>query len=697
MTPDTGTELPARSAPWLLATSGVLAAFVLAMLWIGGARLGIAQVFAVTGGMLVVMAAGTVVLTLAGLHGVAAGLPVTFLVGTTATSAALLSLVLVTGVTAGAAFVGWAGVVAVALAGVARKVSWRGRPGDGVDTAVLAALAVLVGFWCRHAAGALPALRATGRLPMWTDYYIHGALIAQFGDRLAAGRGSLSLADNAPGLYHYGSYMPAAALAGVVDLPGLGLATSVWLPLGLLMAAIGSYALAAALADRRAGVIAVAGLGLLPDAASYGFANGFFGFHWVMFTVPGSGYALGSAAAALVLVAEWWRRRALAALVLGLALTALTFQLRAHVFLLLAPALALTLACDTGWARRRGRALAWAGIGAGTVVLALLLVTPALRTFWLERSAVLGFLNFVHQHSHPTAYPDLYRWLVATFGQPAAVPLGTALLIPVALGAWAVVYPAALAAWVWRAGWQTVDLFPLLLLAVFAALALFAPAAPHGDATEYQHRSVRAALPDRRRVDRGVPRSPDLRRAQGRTSDPRGRGPRGRRRSVDPARVDDGERPGSAARGLGPRLLRGGQHTGARGGGGLRAHRRAARRHRRGGPARSHGDADRSRHRVREPHRRARVSRAGTPLHAPGRPRPRDRGRAARSHGRGRRARGSIGGFRAAAEHGGDVVRPPRRRGATLRSLARTRRVRRPPRRGLPAGRTREVTGSVSG
>ena len=213
-------------------------------------------------------------------------------------------------------------------------------------------IAVLVGFWCRHAASAVSELKATGILPVWSDYFIHGSIIAEFGDPLAVSRGSIELVGEPLAFYHYAAYMIPAALASVADLPGLALATSVMLPLGLLVAGLGSYALGTALADRRAGVVAIAFLLLLPDPSLYGLNNGFLGFHWLLFTAPGSGYGLGAAAIALVFANEWFSSGSRAALMLALALTAAMFQLRAHIFLLFAPALVLTLICGTELARR---------------------------------------------------------------------------------------------------------------------------------------------------------------------------------------------------------------------------------------------------------------------------------------------------------------------------------------------------------
>src|SRR4030095_5883968 len=86
--------------------------------------------------------------------------------------------------------------------------------------------------------------------------------------------------------YHYASYMLPSALAWPLDLPGLSLATSVWVPIGFLAICAGAYTLGAALGGPVAGFAALGTLTLLPDAASYGMYNRLFGFYWYVLAGP---------------------------------------------------------------------------------------------------------------------------------------------------------------------------------------------------------------------------------------------------------------------------------------------------------------------------------------------------------------------------------------------------------------------------
>src|SRR6266850_912254 len=136
------------------------------------------------------------------------------------------------------AFALWAGALA-ACAVIFPERDPRAQPLDREDLASLAVCGLVTLMWCRAIAQAPTGLVREGVLYAWIDYFVHGGIISQFGDPLAT-RGSVFLADHAPLLYHYASYMLPAVLAGLLDQPGLALATSFWLPMGVLTMCAGA-------------------------------------------------------------------------------------------------------------------------------------------------------------------------------------------------------------------------------------------------------------------------------------------------------------------------------------------------------------------------------------------------------------------------------------------------------------------------
>src|SRR5438552_905524 len=201
------------------------------------------------------------------------------------------------------AFALWASAL-VACAIACRE---RDPPPARLDRQELAGLALCVlatALWCRDIAQAPMRLERDGVLFAWVDYFIHGGMISQFGDPLAV-RHSVFLADQSPLLYHYASYMIPAALAGLLDQPGLPIATSFWLPMGVLTMCAGAYALGAALAGATGGLASVAVLTLIPDGASYGLRNGFLSFHFHLMVSPGADHVIGAFLLCAAVLSRW--------------------------------------------------------------------------------------------------------------------------------------------------------------------------------------------------------------------------------------------------------------------------------------------------------------------------------------------------------------------------------------------------------
>lgn len=400
--------------------------------------------------------------------------------GLLATCVASYALTVLFPITAGTAFSALAALVvcldlALARRGFRRSADWRSVAGFALCVAFTAA-------WCTGPAGAYDALRTQDVLPVWGDHFIHGARISQFGDVRALGRGSIFLADFPSSFYHFASYLSAAALAGMLDQPGLPLATSAWLPLGFLAMTAGAHALGERLAGAAGGVAALAAVSILPDASNYGLRNGFLGFHWSLMAHPSATYALGAAFLSLALLDRWGRERSAAALLASGTLAASILFFRAHVFLAYLPAWIATAAycCarPSGGKRRVGlplaAALSAAGAAASLILTHLAQSDPS--THWRFRGpALTRFLTVVHSGHEPTAYTGLYAEMVSWYPWWASLAIGILLAFLAALGAFAVLLPGA-ALLVRRCGaLRPIDVFPAYLAYCWLLLMLLAP------------------------------------------------------------------------------------------------------------------------------------------------------------------------------------------------------------------------------
>ena len=402
--------------------------------------------------------------------------PAAWVAGVFTSSLATYALVTVLNLHASTAFAVWASIV-VAWAILSRDNAVS-LPLDRQELAGLALSALATAMLCRGVAAAPVTVEREGVLFAWTDYFVHGGIIAQFGDPLAV-RESVFLADVAPLLYHYASYMLPAALAGLLDQPGFPLATSFWLPMGVLTMCAGAYALGAALAGAAGGIASVAVLTLLPDASTYGLRNGFLSFHFHMLVSPGADHVVGIFLLCAAALARWVpgasARPLLASAVL--ALGALWF--RVQVFAAGFPAWLATAAMAAPAVRAR-QLFFWSG-----AVLAFILFVGAFYAATDAEVALPVFLEVVHDRQEPTAYEGLYLHVREALGPEAAIVLGLLLMYVASLGAFVLLFPLAL--WLARRAraLRSIDALPAFAAAAYLAVMLTAPIDKHRDSTEF--------------------------------------------------------------------------------------------------------------------------------------------------------------------------------------------------------------------
>ena len=364
-------------------------------------------------------------------------------------------------------------MLATAAAGLAwRQRLWRARIDQRELLGVVLCGAVTL-LWCHHSASAPVTLERLGVLPMWIDYMIDAGVISSFGDPLAQGAQSIELAGFPRPLYHYASYLVPAVFAQPFDLPGLPLATSVWLPLGFFTMCAGGYAFGATLSGQAGGVAAVAALTLLPDAGDYGLRNALFGFDWHVLTRPSAAFGVGIALVSFVLLQRWCAERRPQLLAASIVLAAGLLLFRAQIFVLAAPCVLAIATVATAAFRRRWLVYTCAGL---VLLVAFYLIVDA-------QYALRPFLRTVHEQPG-IAYAGWYDSLFQRYGAGSAIPLGMLLVFPAFLGIFTLLYPIAL----WLRHRSVFDAMPLLLVGSYAALMVLAPIAANGDPTEFTHR-----------------------------------------------------------------------------------------------------------------------------------------------------------------------------------------------------------------
>lgn len=475
-----------RSSGWQSGFVFVLTVTLLVdvLLVLAGTHPGIYQMAAPLFGIAVVTASGLWLLGLAGVTAVAA-IPAAFVVGASAAMLAMLAIAELFNVVAQQAFLIWAACLVAIWLAFPRLRRFEPASVAWIDVGATAGLSLLIAYFGKEMAAFLPAALQDASMPAWSDYFVHGTTIASFGDPLAIGQGNILLANVHRPPYHYGSYMLAAGLQPSSGLPGLGLALATMQPLSLLVGGLGLYALVAQLSGRAIALIALLCIACLPDPSRYWMHNGFYGFHWLLYAAPGSGYAIGAGMLSALCLREGVNTRRWAPHVLALFLLASVSMIRLHMFVLLAPAMAGMWLLAI---RRSPSGRDW------PVVLGcfglLFFGAVALLAWRADLRELLHSLRYVKEALGfgPPRFLDFYHQQESWMPTALQLVLVVVLALMLGLAGFSVMLPVASVLWTRAHRWEMFDWFPWALCGSYALLILLAPTWLNTDASELKHR-----------------------------------------------------------------------------------------------------------------------------------------------------------------------------------------------------------------
>jgi len=362
----------------------------------------------------------------------------------------------------------------------------RGHAVIAIDVCVIVACGALVAFWTRETTFSIPEAETTGLFRAWQDFFLHASEITYLRDYPAFGRHAQYLAGAPQPLYHRASYAMSAVFSSVAGVPSLETSTTFWMPTGLLLCVLATYAYGCALGGVLAGLAAVTAVFLFPDPSTYVLKNQFLGFSWLMQISGGSGYAVALTFLALIVIATADRLPDRLGFTAAAALVGAAAAFRVHIAVM-AVGMLLLLVCFTcrpALARRR-ITIVLAALVAAAVAVVLIESVALAPHFLTGQSHPLRFLALVHQMADiPTTYT---AW---TNGRSNAVTfvIGYAMLLVSACG---LMIPALVIVWLGdmlgKAG-HRVLLFLVALVLTHIAIILFVPTGPSGDLSDFGHR-----------------------------------------------------------------------------------------------------------------------------------------------------------------------------------------------------------------
>jgi len=393
--------------------------------------------------------------------------------------------------------IGWGIIFAAALSGwiFARRTPVVGLlpAGNAGETLFLLLATVAVSLWCRELLSPLQHDGGVVVIRAWQDIYSHLCQITVF----ATSRGFGTIYDfHATGIpalpYHQASYMLAAALVDGTGTSALAAYSGLLVPLGLLVAALAGYSLAAAVFGRWPALAGGLGLLLLPDAVQQGSGNPFFGYQWMQQSAPACGYGLACAALVFALLQEACRTGRHLLVVFAYLFAGFALVHKAQIFFAIAylalifPALFFP---DLATKRRMLFLLLLTGIFA--LVIAVSQAFPAVPVIRLDGSGLMHYSRLVLNNQLDGVLQQVFSaWFAASAGNwPYRAAVFVPLLVICTFGLHPLLYLVQVRR-LRRTDDSRVWLFPLLVggLYLFMATCLALDDRRVGSSLELLHR-----------------------------------------------------------------------------------------------------------------------------------------------------------------------------------------------------------------
>lgn len=188
-------------------------------------------------------------------------------------------------------------------------------------------------LWCSDAQAPLLKQGENVVYQTWQDAFFHVRQISAF----AQARGistvqSIRMSEVPAQIYHYASYLSAAAVHVLAHLPAIDIYTSFQLPLGIFLVGLAAFSLIASIWGVWPALASAVAVVLVPDAYQQGFANRYLSYNFLSQVNLGMLYGISCAAMAWIFVLEGCRQGKLGAILVGYLFLAACLFYKAHIF-----------------------------------------------------------------------------------------------------------------------------------------------------------------------------------------------------------------------------------------------------------------------------------------------------------------------------------------------------------------------------
>jgi hypothetical protein len=301
----------------------------------------------------------------------------------------------------------------------------------------------------------------------WSDFFFHATMVASsLETETLVQVGNYEWQGFPAIIYHYASYAIPSCLAKVGHVPAYDTVVGFWAPFGSFLSGLASYALGRVFWSQGAGLAALIGAFIVPDAALLNVGHPIYGYFWLQHVAPAGLYGVAIAGTALILIIQAAREGRRAWIIAGVILGAVVAVFKVHVFAAAFPLL-LSFAILAWPPRKRWR---WLAVGlcvvAGAALLTLASHFHVGPDVHLDFSGGAWYWKTLAKRASGTPVESWYQIFGTTHLFPSDLARAMGLLLLSALGVFAVVAPLVWLIAMWRRTWQASEGISIASIAI---------------------------------------------------------------------------------------------------------------------------------------------------------------------------------------------------------------------------------------
>ncbi len=302
----------------------------------------------------------------------------------------------------------------------------------------------------------------------WSDFFVHATMVTRsLSNETLPQVGNYEWKGFPAVFYHYASYSLPVCLAKVGHVPAYDTVVGFWAPFGSFLIGLTSYALGRAIWSQGAGLAALMGVFLIPDAALLNIGHPLYGYFWLQHIGPGGLYGVAIAGTALILIIQGSREKRRVWVASGAVVGALVVFFKAHIFAAAFPLL-LSFAILAWPVRRYLKLLVLGGCFAAGIAL-----LPVVNRFYIGPNARFDFSGspwywkMLVNMARGTPIESWYRVFGNAHAFPSHLPQAIGLMLLSGLGVFAIVAPVVWLVALRNKTWQASDGISVAATAIF--------------------------------------------------------------------------------------------------------------------------------------------------------------------------------------------------------------------------------------